>query len=207
MENSLKELVLATANPNKVEELRSMMESSGITLKIRARSEFDGLEEVVEDENTLHGNAVKKAKYLFEETEITALADDTGLEVDALNGEPGVFSARYAGENASYEDNVNKLLKSLSGQKNRKARFRTVLAMVSAYGTFVFEGVCEGEITTKPAGKGGFGYDPVFLPNGYPKTFAELDPVIKNTISHRGRAFKKWLHFISQLTKAESKEG
>jgi len=156
------------------------------------------LKEVEEDHPTLEGNALKKARYVYEATGLPALSDDTGLEVDALSGRPGVYSARYAGEDATYQDNLEKLLEELAGvaPKDRKAQFRTVAALVSGDDTHTFEGVCRGVILSKPRGDKGFGYDPVFQPEGYNQTFAELDPGVKNEISHRGRAIKKLRNFL-----------
>lgn len=191
-----KTIVLASRNEHKIEELRSTL----VPLNIELKSTFDftHLEEVVEDQPTLEGNALKKARYVFEETGLPSLADDTGLEVDALDGRPGVYSARYAGESATYQDNVDKLLDEMAGvdQKDRKAQFRTVIAFVTDNETYTFEGVCRGEIIQKPRGDKGFGYDPVFLPDGHRETFAELDTEIKNEISHRGKAIQELRRFL-----------
>ncbi|AXJ01605.1 XTP/dITP diphosphohydrolase [Cyclonatronum proteinivorum] len=195
-------IVLASANPHKVTELREIL--SGIGVKLKSTSDFPGLRDVIEDAETLHGNALKKAAYLYETTGLPALADDTGLEVDHLNGAPGVYSARYAGERATYEDNVNKLLRELGSTDNRSARFRTVIAFKNDSGTFFFNGVCEGRITKTPIGDNGFGYDPVFMPEGYNLTFAELMSEIKNNISHRGRAVKKFIRFLEEMRKKEA---
>lgn len=189
-------IVLASRNRDKIKELRSTLAPLKITLK--SSYDFPELEEVVEDRLTLEGNALKKARYVHGQTGLPALSDDTGLEVEALGGRPGVYSARYAGESASYQDNVDKLLEELSGveEKNRKAQFRTVVALVSEKDVLTFEGVCRGEILTGRRGDGGFGYDPVFRPAGHEQTFGELDTGIKNRISHRGKAiarFYEWL--------------
>lgn len=192
----MKTVVLASRNPHKIAELRQVLGPLGLELK--SIGDFPKLGEVEEDRPTLEGNAIKKARYVYEETGLPALADDTGLEVEALDGRPGVRSARYAGEDASDRDNLQKLLEELAGVKeeDRGARFRTVAAFVSREGTHTFEGICRGEILKEARGEGGFGYDPVFRPEGYRKTFAELDGEVKNRISHRGRAidaFLKWL--------------
>lgn len=194
----MKTVVLASRNKDKIEELRSTLKPLGITLK--STYDFPALEEVVEDQETLEGNAVKKARYVFEETGIAALSDDTGLEVDVLDGRPGVYSARYAGESSSYQDNVDKLLDELKNvpTKKRGAQFRTVVAFVTADNTHTFEGICRGTILTQKFGDGGFGYDPVFRPDHYDQTFAELDPKIKNKISHRGRAIQKFVNWLKQ---------
>lgn len=193
-------IVLASANPHKVKELREIL--AGIGIRLLSTDDFPGLREVIEDAETLKGNAWKKAAYLYETTGLPALADDTGLEVDYLNGAPGVYSARYAGERATYEDNVNKLLRELGSTDKRSARFRTVIAFKSDSGTFFFNGVCEGRITKSPIGHNGFGYDPVFMPDGYQLTFAELMSEVKNNISHRGRAVKKFIAFLEEMKKA-----
>lgn len=191
-------IVLASRNEHKIEELKSTLAQLGIELK--SALDFPQLSEVVEDKPTLEGNAVKKAKYVYKETSIPALADDTGLEVDALDGRPGVFSARYAGEKATYQENTDKLLNELAGvkSKDRGAQFRTVVAFVSDDGIYTFEGICRGEILIKPRGNKGFGYDPVFRPEGYEQTFAELDAGEKNRISHRGRAIQKFYTWLAE---------
>ncbi|MCC5934387.1 MAG: RdgB/HAM1 family non-canonical purine NTP pyrophosphatase [Balneolales bacterium] len=193
-------IVLASANKHKVKELREIL--AGIGIRLLSTEDFPGLREVIEDADTLQGNAWKKADYLYQTTGLPALADDTGLEVDFLNGAPGVYSARYAGEQASYEDNVNKLLRELGSTDKRSARFRTVIAYKSESGTFFFNGLCDGVITKTPIGDNGFGYDPVFMPDGYQLTFAELMAEVKNNISHRGRAVQKFMQFLEQMGKA-----
>lgn len=187
-------ILLASANPHKVAELRQILEKYGIELK--STRDFPEGKEVDEDQPTLEGNALKKARYWNRLTGLPALADDTGLEVEALNGAPGVYSARYAGENVTYTQNVEKLLRELGGSRNRQSQFRTVIAYVDGGLEHCFEGVCRGEITTEPKGEKGFGYDPVFYPEGFRKTFAELDAAEKNSISHRGRALQKFLEFL-----------
>lgn len=189
-------VVLASRNKHKIKELRTTLAPLGIQLK--STYDFPDLREVVEDRDTLEGNALKKAQYVYGETGLPALADDTGLEVAALDGRPGVYSARYAGPSASSQENINKLLQELSetSTADRRAQFRTVVALISADGRHTFEGVCRGHILTEKRGKGGFGYDPVFRPEGYQETFAELSSSIKNKISHRSKAvtkFVKWL--------------
>lgn len=191
-------IVLGSGNKHKIEELRSTLAPLGIELK--SSYDFPGLKEVVEDAPTLEGNALKKARFFHAETGLPALSDDTGLEVDALDGRPGVYSARYAGESATYQDNTDKLLDELSGvdMNNRGAQFRTVIAFVTDTDTHTFEGVCRGTIIKEERGDQGFGYDPVFRPDGYDKTFAELDPKVKNSISHRGKAVQKFLDFLKE---------
>ena len=170
--------------------MRLALEGMGIDL--RSAFEFADLPEVVEDADTIEGNALKKARETFILTGITSVADDTGLEVDALGGRPGVWSARYAGEGATYAMNVDKLLAELSDVPidRRTARFRTVIAVAGPAGEWTVDGVCEGEIMTERIGEGGFGYDPVFRPAGYDRSFAEMSIEEKNLISHRGKALK-----------------
>ncbi len=192
----MKVIVLASRNKDKIEELRTTL--SSVRVELKSALDFAELQEVEEDQPTLEGNALKKARYVHQETGLPALADDTGLEVDALNGRPGVFSARFAKKNATYQDNVNKLLKELAevSENERGAQFRTVAAFFTVSGSHTFEGICKGEITKNEKGRGGFGYDPVFKPKGYEKTFAELSTEEKNVISHRGKAVQKFLDWI-----------
>ncbi|MEM1057178.1 MAG: RdgB/HAM1 family non-canonical purine NTP pyrophosphatase [Bacteroidota bacterium] len=188
-------LVLATRNAGKVAELRDRLAALGT--EVVSAAEVDGAPEVDEDRDTLRGNAEKKARALYLHTGLAALADDTGLEVDALDGAPGVFSARFAGHEADDAANRAHLLVRLGAVTDRDARFRTVLAFVDSSGTQFFDGVCEGTILREERGEGGFGYDALFVPaDGDGRTFAEMDKFEKNTISHRGRAldaFAAWL--------------
>lgn len=195
LEKAMDKLVLASRNKNKIEEMRSLLSYLGV--EVRSALDFPILEEVEEDLPTLEGNALKKARYVHLQTGLSALSDDTGLEVEALNGAPGVFSARYAGEDVTYQENVLKLLKEMKGQENRRAQFRTVVALVTDKDEYTFVGICEGVIIEEQKGEKGFGYDPVFLPKGYELTFAELESSIKNEISHRGKAIQKFISFLS----------
>lgn len=190
-------LILASRNKNKIEEMQSLV--SGLGIEVYSALDFPELEEVEEDLPTLEGNALKKARYVHQQTGLPSLSDDTGLEVEALNGAPGVYSARYAGEEVTYQENVLKLLKEMNGEQNRLAHFRTVVALVTESKEHTFEGICKGEITKEQRGKKGFGYDPVFLPNGFDQTFAELDSFVKNEISHRGKAIQKFIHFAKEV--------
>ena len=187
-------LVLATRNPGKVAELEARLAGLDVDLVTAAAL---GAPPVEEDADTLRGNAETKARALFDHAGLPALADDTGLEVDALDGAPGVRSARFAGPEADDEANRRKLLADLAGAPSRTARFRTVLAVADAEGVRFFEGVCEGLIATEEAGAGGFGYDSIFRPvDGDGRTFAEMTTAEKNEMSHRGRAldaFSRWL--------------
>ncbi|MGF1669156.1 MAG: RdgB/HAM1 family non-canonical purine NTP pyrophosphatase [Balneolaceae bacterium] len=187
-------LFLASGNRYKIAELQEILSPLGYHLK--SPLDIGSAEEVDEDQDSLEGNALKKARFWFQKTGLPALADDTGLEVNALGGAPGVFSARYAGDHATFQDNVNKLLKELHGITDRRARFRTVIALVTGSGEYTFEGSCDGVITSEPRGEKGFGYDPIFQPNGYTQTFAELESVEKNKISHRGKATGKFVEFL-----------
>jgi XTP/dITP diphosphohydrolase len=191
------ELVIASRNEHKIVEMQQLLSPLGI--EVLSTKDFPNLEEVVEDRPTLKGNALKKARYVAKQTGLPALSDDTGLEVESLNGKPGVYSARFAGPNATYEDNVLKLLDELKGKKNRKARFRTIVAMVDGDEEFTFEGICNGKIIEEQRGTEGFGYDPIFMPEGYDLTFAELDGTTKNLISHRGKAVENFVKFLKEM--------
>jgi len=193
----IKKLVIASRNDHKILEMEQLLSPLGI--EVLSTKDFPNLEEVVEDRPTLKGNALKKARYVAAQTNLPALSDDTGLEVEDLNGEPGVYSARYAGPSASYEDNVIKLLDELSGKENRKARFRTIVALVDGDEEFTFEGICNGKIIEEQRGSEGFGYDPIFMPVDYEHTFAELDSSKKNLISHRGKAVEKFVKFLKEM--------
>ncbi len=194
--------VIATRNTHKLEEIRSILNFQG--LEICSALDFPDIPDTIEDRDTLEGNATKKAQELCDATGLMALADDSGLEVEALDGAPGVYSARYAGEPCSYEDNNTKLLRELSGKENRRARFRTVIALARpGEKPLTVEGICEGKIIEKLRGENGFGYDPLFVPDGFSETFAELPAETKNKISHRAQALaqvsKHWKHFFQGL--------
>ena len=181
-------LVFATNNSNKLSEIRSLVPDG---IEILSLKEINCNEELPETNPTLQENALQKARYVFDNYGFNCFADDTGLEIDALGGEPGVYSARYAGEDCSAEDNMNKVLEKLEGEENRKAKFRTVIALIIDGKETLFEGECKGEITQTKSGVEGFGYDPIFIPNGYQLTFAEMNKVEKGAISHRGKAVKR----------------
>ncbi len=194
------EIVLATKNEDKIKEIREILK--GLPVNIITFDEHPRELSVKEDGKTLEENAIKKANAWMKETGKPALADDSGLEVDYLNGAPGVYSSRFAGENATYADNNNNLLKMMENvpEENRKARFRCVAALVFPDGRKeIFNGTIEGIITTVPHGTSGFGYDPVFLIPEYNKTFAELGDKIKNKISHRAMAFKKVREYLKTI--------
>ena len=192
----MNEIVLASRNPNKIHELRELL--SLPDLRVLSTADFPELEEVDEDALTLEGNALKKAHYVAMVTGLPSLADDTGLEVTALDGAPGVFSARYAGEQASYDDNVEKLLSQMEDIEQRNAQFRTVVAFVDADKQWIFEGVCRGHISRYRKGVKGFGYDPIFVPDGFEQSFAEMGSKQKNSISHRGLAMKEAVAFLQK---------
>ena len=186
-------ICFATNNQHKIEEVRSAL---GPDFSLLSLIEIGCTEELPETGTTLEVNALQKAKYVFDHYQIPCFADDTGLEVPALNNEPGVYSARYAGLQRSSEDNISLLLKNLENKNNRQARFKTVMAWVELNLQHTFEGIVEGEIIKERKGKGGFGYDPVFLPKGHNKTFAEMEMHEKNSISHRAKALEKLLAFL-----------
>ncbi|MBO7606371.1 MAG: non-canonical purine NTP diphosphatase [Paludibacteraceae bacterium] len=190
----MEQLVFATNNPHKVDEVRNKL--SGL-FEIRTLSEIGCVEDIPETSDTLQGNAAQKSHYLHDRFHCDCFADDTGLEVEALNGAPGVYSARYAGPGKDSEANIDKLLSELEGKENRRARFRTVISLILNGQEHFFEGIVTGTILTERHGSNGFGYDPVFQPDGYDRSFAELSMDEKNKISHRGRATEKLIEFLS----------
>lgn len=187
-------IYFASQNQNKIREIAAVVPAGITLLGIDAITS----EELEETGATLEENAVQKAVFVADKTGFTAFADDTGLEVDALNGAPGVISARYAGEQKVAADNIARVLHELQGNSNRKAQFRTVIALIKDGKRHLFEGVVRGVITTEPRGNSGFGYDPVFIPEGSKKTFAEMTMEEKNQWSHRARAVKKLVDFLSE---------
>jgi len=194
----MNQIVFATANRHKLEEVRAMLPGN---LQIKSLSDLGFAGDIPETEATLEGNALLKVRYIHERYGVPCFADDTGLEVEALNGAPGVYSARYAGVEGPQElrakANMNKLLHELAGKTNRRARFRTVIAYIDADNhSHLFEGVVNGVIIEKATGNEGFGYDPIFLPDGYNVTFAQMPLAEKNLISHRARAFRKFAEAI-----------
>lgn len=186
-------IVFATQNPNKVREIQEMLPND---FQIRSLAGIGCNEDVPETQETIEGNAIQKATYVNEHYGVNCFAEDTGLEVEALDGAPGVYTARYAGPKRDADDNMDLLLKNLESHQNRKARFKTVIALILDGEMHTFTGIVNGEIALTKSGKGGFGYDPVFLPEGQNKTFAEMDKVSKNAISHRGRALAQLLEFF-----------
>ena len=188
-------LVFATNNKNKVKEIKQLLDNS---IEILSLEDIGCTEDIPETADNIEGNAIQKAEYVFNKYGLNCFADDTGLEIEALNGEPGVYSARYAGEQKNAEDNMNKVLEKLEGINNRTAQFKTVIALIIDGKTKCFEGIAKGEMTTKKSGDEGFGYDPIFKPNGYDITFSEMDLDLKNKISHRARATFKLIDYLKQ---------
>ncbi len=191
-------LVFATNNKHKLDEVRKI--TSHHPVEIVSLAEINCFDDIPETADTLEGNALQKARYIQEKFGLNCFADDTGLEVEALNNAPGVYSARYAGPGHDSEANMKKLLHEMEGKENRKARFRTVIALVWNGKTYTFDGIVNGTITTAKRGENGFGYDPIFIPEGYEQTFAELGNDIKNQISHRAKAVEKLDEFLTQLS-------
>ena len=196
----MKQLVIATNNKHKLEEIQQML---GSRYNILSLSDIQCFEELPEEQDTLEGNALQKARYVFEKYRYNCFADDTGLEIEALNGKPGVYSARYSGKDSSIPSeirsklNMEKVLSEMHGKTNRNARFRTVIALIEDGSEKLFEGIVDGSIIPEKKGNMGFGYDPIFIPNGYSQTFAEMDIVEKNKISHRARAIQKLSEYLS----------
>ncbi|MFD0992957.1 non-canonical purine NTP diphosphatase [Tenacibaculum geojense] len=188
-------LVFATNNLNKLAEVQKMLPKNIELLSLKDINCFD---EVDETATTLEGNAKLKANHITQNFGFNCFADDTGLEVDALNGEPGVYSARYAGEPANAENNMQKLLHALTNKEQRLAQFRTAICLNIDGKQFIFDGVCKGEILKNKQGEKGFGYDPIFKPEGYAVSFAEMSSSQKNEISHRGLAIKKLINFLNE---------
>ena len=191
----MNELIFATNNQHKLTEIQSII---GDSFVLKSLQQIGCTEDIPETAPTLEGNALLKARYVYDQYGKNCFADDTGLEVEALDGRPGVYSARYATDGHDFEANIDKILLELSGVKNRKARFRTVIALILDGSVSYFEGIVNGEIISERKGVKGFGYDPVFLPDGFTDTFAEMPLDEKNKISHRARAVNKLVEFLNQ---------
>ncbi|MEE0917301.1 MAG: non-canonical purine NTP diphosphatase [Bacteroidales bacterium] len=189
----MEELVIATNNKHKVEEIQRVL---GGKIKLISLKDLGCREEIPEDGTTLKENAYQKAKYIWDKYNKNCFADDTGLMVEALDGAPGVYSARYAGEHSSFDDNIDLLLENMEGKTNRNAYFATVICLIQDGEPVYFEGKCEGCILTERYGRGGFGYDPIFMPKGYGESFAEISMEEKNKISHRGKATEKLIKHL-----------
>ena len=188
-------LVFATNNLNKLSELQALLPAN---IELLGLKDIGCNQELPETQNTLEGNAMQKAEFVFEHFGYNCFTDDTGLEVEALNNEPGVYSARYAGKDCNPNDNMQKVLQKLVGRNDRNAKFRTVIALIIDGKKSLFEGECEGEITKERKGEKGFGYDSIFLPKGVDTTFAQMTKKQKGAISHRGRATKKLVEFLQK---------
>ncbi len=189
------EIVFASNNPHKLHEIAAIL---GPAFKLKSLADIGCHDDIPEPWPSMEENALAKARFVFERFGFNCFADDSGLEVMALDGKPGVFSARYAGPAKSSLDNMNKLLAEMEHITRREARFRAIMALIIEGKEFLFEGIVNGKIALKPKGEGGFGYDPVFVPDGYDQTFAELPAELKNTISHRYRALSKLVRFLKE---------
>jgi XTP/dITP diphosphohydrolase len=197
------DLIFATKNDNKIKEIRHLL---GDSFQLLSMKDINLEDDIPENEPTLEGNALYKARYIYKMTSRNVFSDDTGLEIEALNGQPGVHSARFAGEDKNSDDNIEKVLMLLSNSENRKARFRTVIELILNCKEYLFEGIVNGEIITERRGKEGFGYDPVFIPDRKNMTFAEMGLNEKNTISHRAIAFEKLKEFLYHSSVSDNKE-
>lgn len=189
-------LVFASNNQNKINEIKSMLPKS---IELLSLKDIGCIEDIPETAETIEGNAILKANYITEKYNLPCFADDTGLEVEALNGEPGVYSARYAGESKNSDDNMNKLLDNLKDKSNRNAHFKTIIALNINNNQYLFEGIAKGEIITEKKGEKGFGYDPIFIPEGFSTTFAEMEMSEKAKLSHRGIATRKLIEFLNTI--------
>ncbi len=194
----MKELIFATGNAHKVFEVGQLLKSQ-IDLDIKSLADIGFFEEIVEDGNTLEANALIKARHIHQRFNKNVFSEDTGLEVEALNGDPGVYTARYAGPHKSFSDNMDLLIKNLQNTSNRKARFRAIIALIVNDQEFLFEGICEGSIALTRSGVEGFGYDPIFIPKGHTISFAEMKSEEKIHMSHRTKAFLKMHKFLSEI--------
>ena len=188
-------LVFATNNKHKLEEVRAIL---GNKIEILSFNDIDCHDDIPETADTLEGNALIKARYIYEKFGVDCFADDTGLEVEVLNGEPGVYSARYAGEECNPEANMYKLLQNLTGKNNRNAQFRTVIALIIKGEEKLFNGIVKGTISNEKMGNAGFGYDPIFIPEGFSESFAQMTSDMKNSISHRYRATEELSNYLKQ---------
>ena len=188
-------LVFATGNPHKLKEVRALI---GHKYDIKGLEDIGCTEDIPETSDTIEGNALLKARYVKEHYQLDCFSEDTGLEVDALDGAPGIYSARFAGPQKNADDNMDLLLQKLAGKDNRRARFRTVVALILNGKEYTFEGIIRGRIATERHGEQGFGYDPLFIADGYTQSFAQMNQQLKNEISHRGRAIRKLQTFLEQ---------
>ena len=196
-------LVFATSNQNKAKEIQQLVPDF---IQIITLNDINQVEEIPETSDTIEGNATQKMEYIVANFGIDCFADDTGLEIESLNGEPGVYSARYAGEEKNADNNMNLVLIKMQGVSNRKARFKTVISLSLNGENYLFEGIVNGEIRNEKVGDAGFGYDPIFEPEKAGKTFAEMNTVEKNQMSHRARAFKKMVDFLAEYNQKDNGE-
>ncbi len=192
----MSQLVFATGNPHKISEVNDLLAGH---FEVRGLADIGCPLDLPETNPNIPGNALQKARYVFENYGVDCFSEDTGLEIEALGGEPGVLSARYAGEDKNPTANMDLVLRKMEGEANRKARFYTVIALILDGEEHLFEGIAEGTIRTEPSGTGGFGYDPIFQPDGFGQTFAEISKSEKNAISHRGKAVRKLVEFLTSL--------
>jgi XTP/dITP diphosphohydrolase len=190
-------LIFATSNEHKLREVKFLCPPN---IEIQGLKEIGFTDELPETKNTIEGNSLQKAQFLSEKFKVPCFSEDTGLEIEALEGEPGVYSARYAGDNASFDDNVQKVLDKMMGQENRKARFKTVITYYTKQSYVQFEGITNGEILTERKGSEGFGYDPIFQPEGSDKTYAEMTLDEKSIYSHRKKSFEKFANHLKGLS-------
>jgi len=195
---SFMKLIFASNNLHKIREINSILGGSFTLLSLK---DINISEDIPEDEPLIEGNALAKARFVFKVTGLDVFADDTGLEIEALDGQPGVHSARFAGAGKDSAANIRKVLAMLGNNKNRKARFRTVIALILDKKEYLFEGIVTGKIINEIRGMEGFGYDPIFIPDGKTRTFAEMELTEKNTVSHRARAFEKLREFLNEYEK------
>lgn len=187
------QLVFATNNKDKIKEIARLLEGK---VRLLGLADLGALDDLPENQSTIEGNALEKANFIYRKYRLDCFADDTGLEIEALGGRPGVLSARYAGGGKNPEDNILKVLQDMEGIENRNARFKTVIALIVGGDALLFEGIVQGQILTQKRGSKGFGYDPIFQPRGYGQTFAEMDLDLKNKISHRALAVNKLVNYL-----------
>ncbi len=195
-ETIVMDLVFATQNQNKAKEIQELLPS---TIRVKTLAEIGCFDDIPETADTLEGNAALKSQYVLDNFQVNCFADDTGLEINTLNGDPGVFSARYAGEGRDSNDHMDLVLKKLEGVTGRTAQFRTVISLIINGEEKQFEGIVKGDITHEKSGKSGFGYDPIFKPTGYSQTFSEMSMEEKNKISHRGIAVRKLIDYLRNI--------
>lgn len=195
----MRKLIFATQNKNKALEINQLLQKEALGFEVIDATAFGITEDIPETGATLVDNALQKARYVYEKWGVDCFADDTGLEIEALNGEPGVYSARYAGEARDSVKNMELVLEKLKDKSARAAKFKTVIALILDGKEYLFEGEVAGKITEALSGKAGFGYDPIFMPEGYEITFAEMDAELKNSMSHRGRAVRNLIRFLSRI--------